>query len=379
MQLQGPAKGLQLARMSYENSMLRDEVIKLQGDFKTFQTNHKQSRHGDVRGGCAALPEARQEAVMKSKVLDEVRNEQVHADGYVVLLMFFGCLIIGASLMLLLDRFAPAVPYTVAMFLVGVAFACWHWSRTPTSTISWHTWFRSVEKWESINPHLLFYSFLPPLIFSEAMKLNVRLVQKCFAQVFLLACPGVLLGTTLVATVARFLLPYDWSWAVSLTFGAVLSATDPVAVSCQLPKVSKSCAICIYLQEQFAKQTKLLEDVHMLVKITNATLASMTSVDCLSRQMSPFPDDEERHDAACGQAVKMHKQLTLPPLTFEEPKPQNFCGKIVSSSIFSNGVQLLIMLNLIILGIEERYKCAAKMSFDFALKQCGASRDQTSI
>lgn len=51
MQLQGPAKGLQLARMSYENSMLRDEVIKLQGDFKTFQTNHKQSRHGDVRGG----------------------------------------------------------------------------------------------------------------------------------------------------------------------------------------------------------------------------------------------------------------------------------------------------------------------------------------
>ena len=39
-----------------------------------------------------------------------------------------------------------------------------------------------VEKWEAINPHLLFYSFLPPLIFSEAMKLNVRLVQKCFAQ-----------------------------------------------------------------------------------------------------------------------------------------------------------------------------------------------------
>lgn len=27
MQLQGPAKGLQLARMSYENSMLRDEAM----------------------------------------------------------------------------------------------------------------------------------------------------------------------------------------------------------------------------------------------------------------------------------------------------------------------------------------------------------------
>lgn len=153
-----------------------------------------------------------------------------HADGYVVLLMFFGSLTLGALLMLFLDRFAPAVPYTVAMFLSGVVFACWHFSRTPTSTISWHTWFRSVEKWESINPHLLFYCFLPPLIFSEAMKLNVRLVQKCFTQVFLLACPGVLLGTGLVAAVAKYLLPYNWSWAVSLTFGAVLSATDPVAV-----------------------------------------------------------------------------------------------------------------------------------------------------
>lgn len=62
------------------------------------------------------------------------------------------------------------------------------------------------------------------------MKLNVRLVQKCFAQVFLLACPGVLLGTGMVALVARYILPYGWTWSVSLTFGAVLSATDPVAV-----------------------------------------------------------------------------------------------------------------------------------------------------
>eukprot|EP00434_Breviolum_minutum_P016949 symbB.v1.2.014952.t1/scaffold1105.1/size137425/3 len=155
---------------------------------------------------------------------------QAHPDDYVVLLVFFGSIALGALSMLFLDRYAPAVPYTVAMFLAGVVFACWHWSRTPESKFSWHTWFRSVEKWEGINPHLLFYCFLPPLIFSEAMKLNVRLVRKCFAQVFLMACPGVLLGTFLVASVARYILPYNWSWPVSLTFGAVLSATDPVAV-----------------------------------------------------------------------------------------------------------------------------------------------------
>ncbi|OLQ09584.1 hypothetical protein AK812_SmicGene6808 [Symbiodinium microadriaticum] len=69
------------------------------------------------------------------------------------------------------------------MFLCGIVFASWHFSRTPESRLQ-----LNVEKWdtrthmEGINPHLLFYSFLPPLIFSEAMKLNVRLVQKCFAQ-----------------------------------------------------------------------------------------------------------------------------------------------------------------------------------------------------
>lgn len=123
----------------------------------------------------------------------------------------------GASLMLLLDRFAPAVPYTVAMwqpqhdqiwfwtcwhgslrekvtwrgqktrgsfvwwqirlqrlmqldllpfsgllrFLVGVAFACWHWSRTPTSTISWHTWFRSVDTLELCTLCLLHSCCVP--------------------------------------------------------------------------------------------------------------------------------------------------------------------------------------------------------------------------
>jgi len=157
-------------------------------------------------------------------------NKAGHSDGYKTILMFFGSLFIGAVLLVALERYLPSLPYTVAMFISGILFACWHFSRTPASTVSWHSWFRSVEMWESINPHLMFYTFLPPLLFCDAMKLNVQLVKKCFWQVFLLACPGVLLGTGLVGMVARYVLPYGWSWAVSLTFGSVLSATDPVAV-----------------------------------------------------------------------------------------------------------------------------------------------------
>jgi hypothetical protein len=48
-----------------------------------------------------------------------------------------------------------------------------------------------------------------------------------------LAVPGVILSTVLTACILRFVLhPYHerWNWNASLTTGAILSATDPVAV-----------------------------------------------------------------------------------------------------------------------------------------------------
>lgn len=49
-------------------------------------------------------------------------------------------------------------------------------------------------------------------------------------QMLLLAGPGVLLSTGMVAAFAVYVMNYDWNWATGLTFGAMLSATDPVAV-----------------------------------------------------------------------------------------------------------------------------------------------------
>ncbi len=46
----------------------------------------------------------------------------------------------------------------------------------------------------------------------------------------ILAFPGVVLQAFLIAAVAVYVLPYDWEWTESWLFGAILSATDPVAV-----------------------------------------------------------------------------------------------------------------------------------------------------
>ena len=49
-------------------------------------------------------------------------------------------------------------------------------------------------------------------------------------QILALAFPGVGIHMVLVAVVSRYAYPYDWSWVEAFLYGAIISATDPVAV-----------------------------------------------------------------------------------------------------------------------------------------------------
>jgi hypothetical protein len=55
----------------------------------------------------------------------------------------------------------------------------------------------------------------------------------------LLAGPGSLLGTFLFAACAKYMMPYNWSWDVCYVLGAILCATDPVAVVALLKQVCR--------------------------------------------------------------------------------------------------------------------------------------------
>ena len=54
--------------------------------------------------------------------------------------------------------------------------------------------------------------------------------------------PGVLVGTALTAAAVKYTFPYGWNWVESLLFGAMFSATDPVAVVAVLKEV-RSCGL----------------------------------------------------------------------------------------------------------------------------------------
>lgn len=54
----------------------------------------------------------------------------------------------------------------------------------------------------------------------------------------MLAGPGVFIGTGLLGVCMKYLFPYNWNWSQCLMFGAMMSATDPVAVVALLKEVS---------------------------------------------------------------------------------------------------------------------------------------------
>jgi CPA1 family monovalent cation:H+ antiporter len=72
------------------------------------------------------------------------------------------------------------------------------------------------------------YVFLPALIFEAAWSLDLRQVQRNRRAIALLAVPGVALTAGVIAAGVHYGLKMKWD--DSLLLGAILSATDPIAV-----------------------------------------------------------------------------------------------------------------------------------------------------
>jgi len=102
------------------------------------------------------------------------------------------------------------VPYTVALVLVGLAI----------------TFQQPLEI--NVTPELILALLVPPLVFEAAFHINFSELQRSLPAILLLAVPGVIITTVIVGgLVARVTL---LSLPVALVFGALIAATDPVAV-----------------------------------------------------------------------------------------------------------------------------------------------------
>lgn len=139
---------------------------------------------------------------------------------------------IGILVFLLLTRTIHALPYTAIMFLVGTFMGV-----EADRTGSHDQLTESINLWIQINGEVVLLVFLPGLLFWDALDVNFYLFTASIWQLLTMAFPMVLAGTTLTALVGYYIFPYDWSFMLSMTFGSILAATDPVAVSALLNEV----------------------------------------------------------------------------------------------------------------------------------------------
>ncbi len=130
-------------------------------------------------------------------------------------------LLIIASLMYLVSQ-KIKVPYTVLLVATGLLLV-------PITQLPGLTFLQSF----TLTPELLFFVFLPALLFESAYNMDIRHLMANIKSISLLAVVGLLISTGLVGLGLYFLFPYigyHIPIMVALIFGALISSTDPVAV-----------------------------------------------------------------------------------------------------------------------------------------------------
>ncbi|GAB4536453.1 MAG: Na+/H+ antiporter [Anaerolineae bacterium] len=103
------------------------------------------------------------------------------------------------------------LPYTVALVLVGLFITA------------------EQELAFEITPELIMALFVPPLIFEAAFHLEFNQLRDNLFPILVLAVPGVVLSTLIVGGIV-WLGVAGLTLSLAVVFGALISATDPVAV-----------------------------------------------------------------------------------------------------------------------------------------------------
>lgn len=160
---------------------------------------------------------------------------------FVILAVF-----IGVSTRHLLKKLP--IPFTALLLIIGIVLGSFSrlgyfetWGSLDVSFIK-----DSLYNAAHIDPHLLLYIFLPILIFEAAFAMDFHTFKKTAANSVILAVPGILVALVLTALVVVGIDYFDiglegWSnWSLALMFGAVISATDPVAVVALLKELGAS-------------------------------------------------------------------------------------------------------------------------------------------
>jgi len=118
-------------------------------------------------------------------------------------------IVLIASIVAILGR-RIRIPYTVALVLAGVVLSL----RGPFDL--------------TVDPEIFLALLIPPLVFEAAFHIDFQDLRENLSTIVLLAVPGVIINVALVGGVLA--LSGEVVFSTAIVFGAIIAATDPVAV-----------------------------------------------------------------------------------------------------------------------------------------------------
>ena len=133
-----------------------------------------------------------------------------------IILILMGLLTI-AMLAAGISRSLP-IPYTVFLVILGLILG---WSARTLESLEPLLQFQ-------LTPELVFFLFLPALIFESSFNLDARRLIRDLVPIMVLAIPALLISSFVIAF--GLWLIFDIQFILAMLFGALISATDPVAV-----------------------------------------------------------------------------------------------------------------------------------------------------
>ncbi|MBT6584749.1 MAG: sodium:proton antiporter, partial [Gammaproteobacteria bacterium] len=127
-------------------------------------------------------------------------------------------LLLIAAITTMFSKKVDKLPLTVLLVFVGIAISHFGHDTPGLSLLSQF----------QLTPELVLFVFIPTLIFESAFNLNARQLSNNLWPILTLAIPGLLISTCIIGFIFSVFTEFDLM--VGLLLGAILSATDPVAV-----------------------------------------------------------------------------------------------------------------------------------------------------
>jgi len=109
-------------------------------------------------------------------------------------------------------------PYTIGLVIIGLI----------VGFLADHFLFLQPFKELHLTSNLILYIIVPVLIFDAAVKIDSKLLIKNLKPVLMLAALGLIIATVITGFLTSLISPLNL--ATAMLFGALISATDPIAV-----------------------------------------------------------------------------------------------------------------------------------------------------